>query len=345
MKGFIRLLEAIIASIILIASISYFFIPAPSRSPWEDTVLSMRAKETLMALEKSGKLSGYVRTNDVASLNSDLKKMLPPSIEFSAEVRNIPNDIIFVECWCTGQEKADMEALLAPLTFAYRNRQIEIRIRQLDSPASINSQTNVLLIVGYESLNSYRQQLDTFLGRGGTIFMLSHLSENQVNDGYMNSVFGLAWTGSSGGSGTFYDTASPPRISYRIAKYYGALKRQDPAGASFGFSGGGVNQIAVDSKSVIVSPAGNSYVKANEFVVNNRGRTVWFSGYEYTQDGSQAQDLKNLTKAAVMWASGEKYRMDPFLKSPGPAFSESRIFSSLDGDGFELALIFWKVFF
>ena len=98
MKGFIRILEAIIASIILIASLSYFFLPQSYQASWDDISSSVVVKDSIMAMEKSGKLAEYVRTNAVAALNSDLKEMMPTNIEFSAEVRDIANPIIYVQC-------------------------------------------------------------------------------------------------------------------------------------------------------------------------------------------------------------------------------------------------------
>ncbi|MBI2578565.1 MAG: hypothetical protein HYW26_02525 [Candidatus Aenigmarchaeota archaeon] len=348
MKGFIRVLEAIIASIILIASVSYFFLPTTQQTSWDDVVLSTRTKESLIALEKSGKLAGYVKNNDAASLNNDLRKTLPPNIEFSLEVRDIPNDIIYVECFCSETEKDDLESLLAPLRFGYKDREIDVRIQRLDNLNNINPRTDVAFIIGYENLNPYMSALNSFLDGGGTIFMLGHLTENQVSDGFMNSVFDLRWTGSGGGEGIFYSTVTPSKVSYKIAKYYRGLTGKDPASAAFSeFSGGGVNQIEVTDKSVIITSPGNqiSYVKINQFIVNNHGRTVWFSGYDYAKDTQGAQETKNLTKAALMWASGEHYKMDNFKKTPAPSFSESSLLSSIGGDQFELSLLFWKVFF
>lgn len=348
MKGFIRVLEAIIASIILIASVSYFFLPALHQSSWDDVVLSTRTKESLIAMEKSGKLASYVKNNDATSLNNDLRKTLPPNIEFSLEVRDIPNDIIYVECWCSETEKADLESLLAPLRFGYKDREIDVRIQRLDDLNQINSRTNVVFLIGYENLNPYRSALNSFLDNGGTIFLFGHLTENQASDGFMNSVFDLRWTGNGGGAGRFYNTVTPSKVSYKIAKYYRGLTGKDPTNAVFSeFSGGGVNQIEVTDKSVIITSSGNqiSYVKINQFIVNNHGRTVWFSGYDYAKDTPGAQEMKNLTKATLMWASGERYKMDNFKKTPAPSFSESSLLSSIGDEQFELGLLFWKVFF
>ncbi|MBI4018068.1 MAG: hypothetical protein HY368_00490, partial [Candidatus Aenigmarchaeota archaeon] len=258
MKGFVRLLEAVIASIILIASISYFFVPAAPQSSWDDTMAVIRARESLMSMEKSGRLADYVARNDVAAINADLRKSVPSNIEFSVEIRDIANGIIFVECFCTEAEKSSVESLLSPLRFNYNGRDIEIRVQQLANLNSINANTNVLLIIGYENLNAYRASLDSFLERGGTIFMLSSLYENQVNDGYMDSVFGLRWGDSGGGSGRFYDTTTPSKVSYKVANYYLALRKEDASAAAFsGFSGEGVNQVVVDDRSVVVSSPAN----------------------------------------------------------------------------------------
>ena len=49
MKGFIRILEAIIASLLLLALLAYFFEPVVKYSKWPDVSESIKAEDALVA--------------------------------------------------------------------------------------------------------------------------------------------------------------------------------------------------------------------------------------------------------------------------------------------------------
>lgn len=347
MKGFVRVLEAIIASIILLASLSYFFIPQVRQSKWDDVVINTQALESLTALKRSGDLDIFVINNDVDGLDIALRRMIPPVVDFSVEVSGIPPPVIKIACWCTSSEADDLETrILDPTRFLYKNRQIDIRITTVSDPTGMPPETNILFVFGYENMNSFASTLDKFLESGGSIFLFGDLTSAQVNDGFLNTRFGLAWGGSGGGVGRFSDTTTPSNVSYRIAKYYQGIRNEDPASVSLTRFSGGALITVENNRSVIVNPTRTlSYVKANEFV-NLKGRTVWFQNYDYAFDNPDVQAINNLTKAAILWASGERFKMDAFTKNPAPIFSEARYISILNGfEPFEIKLTYWKVFY
>lgn len=345
MKGFVRILEAIIASLILIAVLPFFF-PKPAASEWTDVVLQTQAMDAVAALHKSGILEAYVKSNDASSLNAEMNKLLPKTVDFSVEINGIPNPVILVGCVCTPEQLNDLEGILVPVDFTYRQRTVSIRVASM-ALDSIDPRTNVLLVFGYRNMTPYRSSLDKFLENGGTIFVFGDLTKSQTEDGIMNTTFGLTWDDALvSGPGRFSDPSNVTRASHRVFGYYRNVSGGSEGDIFGGFGTAGVNKIAADSRTVI-SGDQVSFVKVNRFIAGNgKGRTVWFAGYDYTSDSGDAQQAKNLTKASVMWASGESYKMNVYQKQYGKKFLVVKHLGVLDGfEPFEMSLIVWRVFF
>ncbi|MCX6815517.1 MAG: hypothetical protein NT120_01525 [Candidatus Aenigmarchaeota archaeon] len=332
MKGFVRILESIIASIIILTSLTFFFNITIKPSNWEDVFLQVRAEDILSILERNGTIYQAVKYNnpsliDVILANQNLS-FLPFTSDYSFEVRGIPNPIIYVGCDCSSSEINNLTQMLSPLTFNYKDRQLQIRIDSA-SLNNIKKETNVLFFFGYHNLNTSKANMNNFLQAGGTLFMLTDLTRQQVEDGIMNETFGLKWgmTGDNGGS--FYGSDNENTTSFRIYKYYKNLTGGE---GPFTFSSG--SSIAVDNRTV-VEGNGASLVKVNKEIVNGNGRTVWFDNYASSQ-------VNNLTKATILWASGEKFRLDSKSKNILPHHVVSRVFV-YDSDVYEIVLTLWNV--
>ncbi len=346
MKGFIRILEAIIASLLLLALLAYFFEPVVKYSKWPDVSESIKAEDALVALYKSGKLADYVSyssigelENDKIALTNNLSKMLSKTIAFSVEVNGRPNPIIYIGCNCTATEINELNNILNPETFIYKNRLIDIRIK----PVAINEinnmypKPNILFLFDYENLSQeqYKYHAEKFLDSGGTIFMLADLTASQVNDGFLNETFGLNWkNGASSTTGSFYSAGDVNKTSYRIANYYAntsGSSKSDP------FNLFNANNISVDNRTIVSITDSYSFVKINQLP---RGRTIWFADFSMTNSY-----IKNLTKAVVMWASGESYKMDVPENKQIPEFYKSTQYIAADKEPYEINLIFWRVFY
>ena len=362
MKGFIRILESIIASVILIASLAFFFGPFIRYTEWDTTLMQTEVKDSLVVLHKSGLLTQYVKDNDIAGLNDKLTELLPKTIDFSIEISGIPPPIIYIGCDCDAAEEADLIDILEPLNFKYRDRFIDIRIQRV-AIASINDiepNLHILFIPGYKDLNPDRVHIERFLENGGSIFMLSDLNQNEVEDHILNETFGLEWKKIGGGNpshadkGIFYNITDPLKVSYRIARYFENLSGLSMDTRFYGFSS--ASDVDADNKTVVMdkpNPPGNpnppgvawgirnrfSHVKVNYNIIKGSGRTVWVEEFDRTEG-----DLKNLTKAVVLWASGERYKMDAYEKDIPQIYKETRYFVP-DKEPYAIYLIFWRVFY
>lgn len=335
MKGFIKILEAILASIMILVALTFYLNVDVKRTNWDSTLLQVRAEDALASVANSGLLTSALYSNNESLVNNTLLdtnlEMLPATVEYSLQIKGIPNSIIYIGCNCTSSEIANLEARLSPLDFKYRGRNLSIRISQ-ESISNIQAQTNILLFFNYKDLNPYSQNLESFLRNGGTIFMIGDLTQPQVQDGYMNSVFGLTWDGIVRNNvGSFY-LRNENFTSFNIQKYYINLTNQL---STFAFTGSASIELE-DGKTIIISGSGTSLLKTNEGMFDGNGRTAWMSDYPLSPE------TKNLTKAAVMWASGEKFVIGRTKTIPAQHVETKYVIH--DFDTYTAILFVWRIF-
>jgi len=189
---------------------------------------------------------------------------------------------------------------------------------------------------GYRNLKNYENEMNGFLLNGGTLFMVSSLTKNQVEDGILNETFGLEWKDVvTSSDGEFYNPDDVTKTSHRIKNYF--LNISGDA-TQFKFTAG--NKIGYDERTIIIdldNPI--SHVKVNELA---HGRTVWFAEYE-------DDDINNLLKAVVLWASGERYGMNldykytmiEKLKSSEIPYTEASYLTT----EYEVRLKTWGIFY
>ncbi|MBI4163010.1 MAG: hypothetical protein HY513_04970 [Candidatus Aenigmarchaeota archaeon] len=88
MKGFIKIFEAIIASLILLVSLTFFFVPLTKPTSWDKTLLQLSVQDALGALSASGNLTDYVKSDDYPNFN----------LKFSFDVLHANNKISQIIC-------------------------------------------------------------------------------------------------------------------------------------------------------------------------------------------------------------------------------------------------------
>lgn len=342
MRGFIRILESIIASIILITSMTFFLTPGVLETGWDETMIQIETQDVLFTVNENATVKEFIKLNSISSLNEKFEELFSSTMDFSIHIDGIPNPIINIGCNCSESEITELENMLDPLIFNYTGRSIDIRIANA-SIMDISENTNILFLFDYKNLTIYESELDDFLEQGGTIFMLADITEEQTNDGFMNETFDLSWygTGNPANNGEFYDTTNVDKVSYKISKYFVNISGLPDTTIFSAFNRGpGINHIAWDNKT-IVWDTGNkfSFVKINEEIVNGNGRTVWFNDYTHNN-----VPTNYLLKATIMWASGERYNMDTYDKSYPKTYTTTK-YIMFDEDPYEIEVTVWRVFY
>mgnify|MGYP001565566033 CR=1 FL=1 len=342
MKGFIRILESVIASLILLSSLSYFFTASP-HSSWDTALLQTDVQDALAAMDRSV-LQDNIIANNKAGMENGIRALLPDTVDFSTTIEGIPNPEIFVGCQCTGQEINDLKQILrldASDMIRFKERNIAVKIK-VESFESIDARTNILFLFGYEDLTPNRAFIDRFLARGGTIFMLARIENLDAN---LREIFGLEEALPSGSkTAEFYDTQSPANVSFRIFDYFVGVG----GNASEGFGVFASEKIKVNDKSVAVDRNQRrvSYAKVNYNINAGRGRAVWIGDYNFRSSIEPEVNTNKLVTALVLWGSGEEYSMDTVQKSVPEGFHEFRYTGVLGGsEPFEIRLKVWQVFY
>ncbi|MFH0949230.1 MAG: hypothetical protein V1802_01970 [Candidatus Aenigmatarchaeota archaeon] len=343
MKGLARILESIIASIILLVSLAFFFTSQIQQQ--DDIHYIVQASDMLVVMDKNGMLSDYVKNNDINSMNTTIRRMLSGAMDFSVEVNGLPNPIINLGCNCTSTQLDDLRYILgiaySPF-FTVNGRTIQINSYFINISSineETNRKTNILFIFGYRDLITNKKEINNFLERGGTVFMFSSLTGLQVNDGMMNETFGLKYGGLGSGPYSFSGITDLSRPSYQIAKYYDNISELLPQ-----FSFRNQNLMEEDWKTVVIGTTGSS-VKVNTNIANNgRGRTIWFADFDYFSPSEQTNATKQLMKAAILWASGERFKMDVVDKNLPKKYITARYISTSGFGPFEIAITMWRIF-
>jgi hypothetical protein len=343
LKGFIRILEAIIASIIILAAMTFFLTPDVIKTGWDGPLIQIQSQDVLYALYKNSTLQECIRANNKTKIDAEITKFFSKSIGFSIEVNGLPNPEIYIGCNCTDSQINDLKTMLSPLDFKYNERNISIRVAN-ESVDNIRNETDVLFIFGYKNLNPFRNKLSKFFERGGTVFILGDLTKAQIEDGYINDTFGLKWNsiGDPTPNGEFFDTENPGNASYKVSKYFVNISGSPKTTLFQNFNRlPSINHVSIDNNTITKDQGGTfSFVKVNKGLGYGNGRTVWFSDFTPSSDFNTTK----LLKAGIMWASGEEYVMDPYKKTYPENYIKTK-YLIFDKDAYEIRLTIWKVFY
>lgn len=344
MKAFIRIFEALIASLVLLSFLTYFLLPS-IYSKWGDAMLHINVEDSLAVIYKNGSVTEFIKRNDNENLTNLLRKTVSKNVDFSIEIAGIAKPYIRIGCVCNSSEKNKLDEILSPKIFYYNNRRIEILTENGSLDDMMDS--DILFFFGYRSFSeSEKIKLMNFLGMDKSIFILSDLNNEQINDAFMNEIFGLKSSSQAEPSAVskFYDSNNASKVSFRIARYFSWIGGNVDSEFRFNKQRD-FNNVMIDDKTIIKAPPGAdkfSLVKVNYGMINGSGRTVWSSNYSYTDN-----NINNLTKALIMWASGERLNMDTYAKNIPTAktFFKYRYFGLLDNEPFEIDLTVWKIFY
>ncbi len=224
-RGFVKILEALIASIIILSSVSYFINIREGKSMWNEKITQIEAYDALAVLDKTGALQKAIWSNNVSLTASDglIKKMFRPMTDFSLEVDGLPKPIIYVGCLCNNEETERLRNMLLPGSspkidyFLLDGRPIQIRINTTD----LSDLENIDLLFSFSKseYENNKDQIEQFLRNDGGVVLLDNITEADLS--YLNNIgFGLNWSSSLSQEKNSFWSQSPDKLSYRISKYF-----------------------------------------------------------------------------------------------------------------------------
>ncbi len=333
MKGFIKIFEAIIASLILLVSLTFFFVPLTKHSTWDETLLQINVQDALGALYASGNLTNYVMTDDYPMFNLKMFNLMPRTVDFYTEINGIPKPTLHVACICAAAELSAFKSKIPQADFfPYKDKTIVIHYRSMADISDVRDDEDIILYLEHTpALFAQKDMIIDQLRKGRGIVVVSDLTQSQTQDGLMNDVFNLSWLG---GFGT--KTASTivytdvEALPFKISKYYFNLTTSNSLLYKVPAS---TNSINIDGETVSKDNSNLvSYMKANKFL---EGRTVWSAN----ADNDEAYLL---IKSSFMWVSGERYVFGD--KKLTPPNVKTFKFVVYDRDPYEVIVHIWRVF-
>lgn len=229
-KGFIRIFEAIIASIILLSAFSAFLNPIKISSNWNNAVMQNQAEDVLAALYKNETLNKFIITGDFDDLYIRIKNMLPATVDFTGEIVGIPNSEIRIGCACSDQEYNDMMNMLSPQSFKFKQRTIEFVLKK-DTLANIanDNYTDVVFMFRLPA-DTEIPDVEESLSKGKTMFALADVTSAYLaSNPQTSAIFGLTWNSGGGNPSAisgFCDSNDacspddPTKISFKINNYF-----------------------------------------------------------------------------------------------------------------------------
>ncbi|MBI4019594.1 MAG: hypothetical protein HY364_05065 [Candidatus Aenigmarchaeota archaeon] len=354
MKGFVRILEALISSIILFTSLTYFF-TTYDYSFWNSASLRTLVQDTVSALYIGGTVNESFYSGDPAAVKTALDRIMPSTTDYSAEISGAPPPEIKIHCVCTIAEADIIRTRLGLIGtfFAYNERVISIIMSADPDIGNVDRAADIILFLRTSDLSGQQQRLDNWIIQGRNVMLLADIQQAHFNDETigpaLTDVFGLQWTGSAGGSpGTFTQSDDIRKIPYKIAKYFTASSAYQSS-ENFNFNpSAGANQISAGEGSVINSGS-VSFVKGREA----GGRALWFAAYDgeafiLNDDGSvtiRNDDINKLLRAAIIWESGERYVISerdlpsrqPYMRYDFPG--------AVGSDPYKITILIWKTFY
>ncbi len=255
MKGFIKILEVVIASVIILSVSSFFLVSKDSSADqWYKINAEISLKDSLAVLHRSGMLDKYISDDNPEIFFENFSAMMPESVEYSVDIEGIPSNVVRVGCI---RKCGELKSLLDPLTFRFKGRKMRIAVQAI-TMNDIPPETDVLFIYDYSDLSSYQQTIENFISSGGYAFLLGDVTQENINnDPALRDVFGLLWVDRTPSQvNKFSDITDVSKLSYKIADYF--------SNAYARFYNNGILTISQNSYTVIIcEDATEKYLKFN----------------------------------------------------------------------------------
>ena len=302
MKGFVHIVEAIISSIIILTSLSFFLTPVVKQSNWDSSFAEVRAQDAISAAYANGSIQAIVRQNNGTLMRDMMEKLLGQSTDFTIDIIGIPNPEIYVGCNCSAADVSNLETDLAPLNFTYKGRTIDVRIQPVS--ALDPKESDIILFTSADDLNdaysnaASRNSIEKFLENGGTVMLIGDITQPQSSYPAISGLFNISWNGNGNPKNSmFHNSDNTEFPSYNIAKYYSNVSGFDASSEIFDrFDiANDINKVDIDNFTIIRSENKQfSLMRGVTSVINGNGRALWMADY------STGGNTENLTKAAMM---------------------------------------------
>ncbi|MBI4896496.1 MAG: hypothetical protein HY832_03015 [Candidatus Aenigmarchaeota archaeon] len=335
MKGVIQILEAITASIILLAALIFFFEPRVVTTDWDQATLQLQLQDLLATQTQTIPFQEAVLNRNAEQLRSLFSSFTPfsTSIAYAVRINGIPNPKINIGCLCLGLDAQKLRTTLGNKV-TYHGRDITFSVTNI-SIGQINDY-DIVYFFDPNTLFTNKRTIESFVQQGGSVVLQSDLDQAKAIS--VQSIFNFTSLGtppSSQYQALFYNPDVIGVESYKLQKYY---KNISDEGAVLTFGGFGSSPVFLDqnSKTLLIS-SDRAVVYLNSM---GRGRALWFDASSMSSSGP----LATLLRSAVLLAS-EGYAMDNTRVPDGISLARvSALSVTKNLEVFETEITAWRVF-
>ena len=200
MRGFIKILEAVIASLVILGALSYFSALTARESTWGSAILGVMARDAIHVVSKSGELIRAIKENNASKLEKLLENALPKSMMWKFVIIGLPKPTIRIGCDCTDEEMRRVKEMLHIYTsedyvinFNGRNLTfglLQISLENYDIDELIR-EIDVLLLFNASVLTENEEKVKRLLASDKGVLMVADLNESQIKNSFLSWLFGL----------------------------------------------------------------------------------------------------------------------------------------------------------
>ncbi|MEM5813188.1 MAG: hypothetical protein QXU71_02415 [Candidatus Aenigmatarchaeota archaeon] len=180
-KGFIKVIEVILASFLLFFVLIFISQSKEKREEYELSLLAVIGRDALASLDKAGILRNLVLNNDLNALRNEIYKIIPSNARVEIEIIHLNKNVIKIGCNCSYEERERLKRMLAinypeDALFYFRGKNINLEILDISSLDEMKD-ANVIAFFGCRDLSNYYNYLD----EGKSFLMISTVAcENNL---------------------------------------------------------------------------------------------------------------------------------------------------------------------
>lgn len=217
MKSIVKMIEVVLASILMLTFVyAYFTIQTFRDQDWNFAINKIKTFDIINSLYINGSLKQLLKDGKFDSIENITSQLLPINLGFRYTIKNIPNNIIHINCVCNEDQEKRLEDMLLPLKFNFKNRTIEIRIK---NSSDIDTRAEINFFFGYENYTLTYEQSIVYLRGDKSLFLFSDIIYTQ--DGILDKIFGLQnKTGDASPENVFYSVDNVSVVAYKISDYF-----------------------------------------------------------------------------------------------------------------------------
>ena len=214
MKGFIKTIEAIIASLIILLTLYQFIFPY-EREPWGKIYTHRELEDLISVASLANKTNNFVLNNDYKGFHDFLENHLPGTYDFSIVINGIPKPIIKVGCVCNQEnfDKLSSELSLDEANsydFSYDGRKTNIRLLKTTGDSNWDG-LDVVVFFNKTNFTNDESKIKNFLKKGNGVVLISNMTDDWKDD-----IFAFTYTSQSNQNSHFNSTG----LSYHISRVF-----------------------------------------------------------------------------------------------------------------------------